>query len=177
MEITPPCVVTLTWTLTDAQGKMIDELTDPLEFLVGGQDLLPKVEHALLGQTAGFEAMVLLEPEDAFGAYDSGLVCFEDRRLFPDDVGPGMQFEGLPAGAATPGMPGQATYTVTEVYPDHVVLDGNHPLAGLALKLSLQVRDVRAASPDELQAGSVGTAAMPSPLESEGDGVGPRTLH
>jgi len=156
MDISTPCVVTLTWTLSDAQGKPIDELAEPLEFLVGGQDLLPKVEEALIGQSVGFETQVHLEPEHAFGDYDSQLVCFEARSLFPADVGPGMQFEGLPPGAATPNMPREAVYTVTEVYPQHVVLDGNHPLAGMALRLALTVRDVRRATEEEVQAGSVG---------------------
>lgn len=156
MDISTPCVVTLTWTLSDAQGKPIDELAEPLEFLVGGQDLLPKVEEALIGQSIGFETQVHLEPEHAFGDYDSQLVCFEARSLFPADVGPGMQFEGLPPGAATPNMPREAVYTVTEVYPQHVVLDGNHPLAGMALRLALTVRDVRRATEEEIQAGSVG---------------------
>jgi len=156
MDISTPCVVTLTWTLSDAQGKPIDELAEPLEFLVGGQDLLPKVEAALIGQSIGFETQVHLEPEHAFGDYDSQLVCFEARSLFPEDVGPGMQFEGLPPGAATPNMPREAVYTVTEVYPQHVVLDGNHPLAGMALRLALTVRDVRRATEEEIQAGSVG---------------------
>lgn len=178
MDISNPCVVTLTWTLSDAQGKPIDELAEPLEFLVGGQDLLPKVEEALMGQTIGFEAQIHLEPEHAFGDYDSGLVCFESRSLFPEDVGPGMQFEGLPPGAATPDMPTQAIYTVTEVYPQHVVLDGNHPLAGMALRLALKVRDIREATEAEVQAGSVGT-----PLLSVGGGSedeqdhGSHTLH
>jgi len=156
MDISTPCVVTLTWTLSDAQGKPIDELAEPLEFLVGGQDLLPKVEEALIGQSIGFETQVHLEPEHAFGDYDSQLVCFEARSLFPADVGPGMQFEGLPPGATTPNMPREAVYTVTEVYPQHVVLDGNHPLAGMALRLALTVRDVRRATEEEIQAGSVG---------------------
>ena len=54
-------------------------------------------------------------------------------------------------------MPEDAIYTVTEVYPDHVVLDGNHPLAGIALRLALVVRDVREATDEEIEAGSVGS--------------------
>lgn len=155
MIIASPCVVTLTWTLTDAQGGAIDELDEPMEFLVGGQDLLPKVEEALIGQAAGFETRLHLEPEHAFGDYDSDLVCFEQRSVFPEALEPGMQFEGLPEGAATPGMPPDVIYTVTEVYPAHVVLDGNHPLAGVALRMALKVLDVRAATEDEIEAGSV----------------------
>ena len=155
MLINNPCVVSLTWTLADAQGQTIDELTDPVEFFYGGDDLLPKLEEALAGQCAGFETDLHLEPEHGFGDYDPALVCFEDRALFPEHVEAGMQFDGLPEGAATPGMPAQALYTVTEVYPDHVVLDGNHPLAGIALRLRVQVRGVRAATEDEVEARSV----------------------
>src|SRR3954468_16329656 len=155
MNITAPCVVSLTWALTDAQNAPIDELAEPVEFLFGGDDLLPKVEEALAGQTAGFETHLHLEPEHAFGDYHSELVCFEDRALFPDHIEEGMQFEGLPDGAATPDMPPDAIYTVTEVYPSHVVLDANHPLAGLALRLHITVRGVREATPAEVEARTV----------------------
>jgi FKBP-type peptidyl-prolyl cis-trans isomerase SlyD len=157
MLIRKPCVVSLTWKLADAQGGAIDELTDPVEFFYGGDDLLPKVEESLDGQATGFEAHLHLEPEHAFGDYDSDLVCFENRALFPESLEPGMRFEGLPQGAVTPDMPAEAIYTVTEVYPSHVVLDGNHPLAGMALRLHLVVRDVRDASDAEVQAGTVGS--------------------
>jgi FKBP-type peptidyl-prolyl cis-trans isomerase SlyD len=150
----------LTWQLADAQGAAIDELAEPVEFFFGGDDLLPKVEEALDGQETGFEAHLHLEPEHAFGEYHSGLVCFEDRKLFPSETEPGMRFEGLPEGAVTPDMPDDAIYTVTEVYPSHVVLDGNHPLAGIALRLHLKVRDVREASDDEIEAGSVGSNVL-----------------
>jgi len=156
MLIQAPCVVSLTWHLSDAQGQPIDELKDPVEFFYGGDDLLPKVEEALAGQESGFEAHLHLEPENAFGDYDSSLVCFEARSLFPAELEPGMQFEGLPEGSVTPDMPADTIYTVTEVYESHVVLDGNHPLAGIALRLHLTVRDVREATEEEIEAGSVG---------------------
>ena len=160
MQITKPCVVSLTWQLTDSQDKQIDELAEPQEFFFGGDDLLAKVEEALAGQEAGFEEHLYLEPEHAFGDYDPALVCFEERSLFPEGIEPGMQFDGLPEGAATVGMPIDAIYTITEVYPSHVVLDGNHPLAGIALKLHLKVRDVREASEEEIEARSVGIDAV-----------------
>ena len=156
MQISPPCVVSLTWRLQDAHDQLIDELPEPIEFFFGGDDLLAKVEEALLGQAAGFEATLHLEPEHAFGDYDSALVFFEERKVFPDAVEVGMQFDGVPDGAATKNMPTDAIYTVTEVYPGHVVLDGNHPLAGIALRLDVVVRDVREATVAEVGAGSVG---------------------
>jgi FKBP-type peptidyl-prolyl cis-trans isomerase SlyD len=57
-------------------------------------------------------------------------------------------------------MPADAIYTVTEVYPEHVVLDGNHPLAGIALRMSLTVREVRAATAAEMEAGTVDAPAL-----------------
>ena len=160
MNIAAPCVLSLTWTLSDAQGQVIDELSEPTEFFYGGSDLLPKIEEALLGHEAGHEAHLALEPEHAFGEYHSELVCFEARELFPEQLEVGMHFEGLPPGSVTPDMPPDLVYTVTEVYPSHVVLDGNHPLAGIALRLKLKVVDVREASDEEIEAGSLGSAGI-----------------
>ncbi len=160
MLITAPCVVTLTWRLEDTQGNLIDELADPMEFFYGGEDLLEKVEEALADQGTGFHAVLHLEPEHAFGDYDPALVFFESRAVLPEGVEPGMQFDGPPPGAKTPDLRADAIYTVTEVYPEHVVLDGNHPLAGIALRLDLNVRDVREATEEEIEAGSVGSSAF-----------------
>jgi FKBP-type peptidyl-prolyl cis-trans isomerase SlyD len=173
MNITAPCVVSLVWRLEDAQGALIDELKDPVEFFFGGVDLLAKVEEALTGQEIGFHANLHLEPEHAFGEYDPDLVFFEERSIFPEQVEPGMQFDGLPEGATTQGMPADAVYTVTEVYPTHVVLDGNHPLAGIALRIDLTVRDVREATEEEIEAGSVGQPV----ISLIGSGQEPSQLH
>ena len=160
MLITNPSVVALTWRLEDAQGQLIDELEAPVEFFVGGDDLLARVEEALIGQETGFATKLHLEPEQAFGDYNPDLVFFEERSVFPDEVSVGMQFDGPPEGATTEGLPADAVYTVTEVYPGHVVLDGNHPLAGIALRLDLVVRDVREATEEEIEAGTAGTPAI-----------------
>ena len=83
-DIAAPCVVSLTWRLADAQGAEIDELSEPVEFFYGGDDLLAKVEEALAGQETGFETTLHLEPEHAFGDYDPELVFFEERAIFPE---------------------------------------------------------------------------------------------
>ncbi len=153
--ISSPCVVSLVWRLEDAQGQLIDELPEPMEFFVGGDDLLAKVEEVLIGQAPGFSAELNLEPEEAFGDYNAELVFFETRDIFPAEVAVGMQFEGPPEGATTPDLPLDVLYTVTEVYDTHVVLDGNHPLAGVALRLSMKVEGVRAATPEEVEQASV----------------------
>ncbi len=151
MLITSPCVVSLSWTLKDAEGDLIDELAEPMEFMVGGDDLFARIEEALQGLGAGQEVDLHLEPEHAFGDYHAELVCFEKRELFPEQLEPGMQFEGPPSGATTPDMPADAIYTVTEIYDEHVVLDANHPLAGMALNLHVKIHHVRPASEEELE--------------------------
>ncbi len=160
MTIEPPCVVSLTWKLTDAQNRAIDALTDPVEFFVGGSDLLAKLEEALAGHVAGEQVKVQLEPEHTFGDYKAELVCFEARALFPENLETGMAFEGLPPGSVTPDMPADVIYIVTEIYPTHVVLDGNHPLAGVAIRLDIKVHDVREATAEEIEAGSLGAAPL-----------------
>ncbi|MFC5519344.1 FKBP-type peptidyl-prolyl cis-trans isomerase [Polaromonas jejuensis] len=158
MKITPQCVVALTWTLKDTLGDVLDELDEPVEFLLGGNDLLAKIEEALQGHQAGDELKLHLEPENAFGDYDENLVFLEPRKLFPAELEEGMTFDGaaLPAGCTT-GIPSARIYTVTEIYPEHVVLDGNHPLAGIAIRLALKVESVREASEEEIGQGSCGT--------------------
>ena len=156
MEITPRCVVALTWTLNDTLGEELDTLDEPVEFLVGGDDLLVKIEDALQGHEAGDKIDLHLEPEDAFGDYDELRVFLEPRSVFPDELTEGMTFEGLPPGSTSQDAPGNLLYTVTEIYPEHVVLDGNHPLAGIALRLHLRVEAVREASEEDLEAGTMG---------------------
>ena len=160
MLIHAPCVVSLTWHLADAQGQAIDDLTEPLEFFFGGDDLLPKLEEALAGQQKGFQVDLKLEPEQGFGEYKADLVCFEQSSLLPEHIEVGMQFDGLPAGAATAGMPQDTVYTLTEIYPSHVVLDGNHPLAGIGLQLAVTVCEVREATDGEVAAKSVATSQI-----------------
>ncbi|WBY02722.1 peptidylprolyl isomerase [Ramlibacter tataouinensis] len=156
MQVTPQCVVALTWTLKDTLGDELDVLSEPVEFLVGGDDLLARIEEALQGHDPGDRLDLHLEPEDAFGDYDDQLVFLEARALFPAELEEGMTFEGLPPGT-NPQAPRDRLFTVTEIYPEHVVLDGNHPLAGIALRLHLKVEGVREATEEEIGRGSAGT--------------------
>jgi len=157
MNITEHCVVALTWTLKDTLGNGLDVLDDPVEFLVGGHDLLAKIEEALQGHSIGDTLELHLEPEDAFGDFDDALIHLAPRRLLPADIEEGMTLEGasLPKDCC-PDADRNAFYTVSEIYPEHVILDGNHPLAGIAIRLSLQVRDVREATADEQARGTLG---------------------
>jgi FKBP-type peptidyl-prolyl cis-trans isomerase SlyD len=174
MEITEQCVVALTWTLRDTLGDLLDELDEPVEFLVGGDDLLKAIEAALQGHEPGAELQLHLEPEQAFGDFDEELIFLEPRAAFPQELEEGMTFDGaaLPKGTSV-GLPGDKLYTVTEIYPEHVVLDGNHPLAGIALRLDLTVVAVREATEDEIGRGTAGSGFFKVQPTSPGNG----TLH
>ncbi|MBI2751526.1 MAG: FKBP-type peptidyl-prolyl cis-trans isomerase [Burkholderiales bacterium] len=158
MEIIEQCVVALTWTLKDTLGEELDILDEPVEFLLGGKDLLPVIEAALQGYGPGATVQVQIEPEQAFGDFNDQLLFLEPRDLFPDELEEGLTFEGsaLPAGCH-PNAPRDVLYTVTDIYPDHVVLDGNHPLAGIAIRLTMKVEAVREATEEEVGRGSCGT--------------------
>ena len=157
-EITPQCVVALTWTLKDTLGEELDVLDEPVEFLVGGKDLLPAIEEALQGYAAGASVQLQIEPEQAFGDFNDQLLFLEPRNLFPADLQVGLTVEGsaLPAGC-NPDAPKDTLYTVTDIYPDHVVLDGNHPLAGIAIRIAIKVESVREATEEEIGRGTCGT--------------------
>ena len=101
MKITPQCVVSLTWVMKDTLGEVLDELDEPVEFLLGGQDLLATIEASLQGHEAGAKIDLHIEPEQAFGDYDENFVFLEPRKLFPAELEEGMTFDGqgLPAGS------------------------------------------------------------------------------
>ncbi len=157
MNITPDCVVALTWVLKDTQGEVLDELDDPVEFYLGGDDLLDKIQQALQDHVTGDRLDLHLEPEEAFGDFDEMLVFLEPRALFPAAIEAGMTIEGhaLPAGCNREA-PKHVIYTITDVYPEHVVLDGNHPLSGMALRISVTVTGVRHATSEEKKHGTCG---------------------
>jgi FKBP-type peptidyl-prolyl cis-trans isomerase SlyD len=158
MKINEQCVVSLTWTLKDTLGEELDVLDEPVEFLVRGDDLFEKIETALQGAEVGAKLDLHLEPEEAFGDFNDQLIFLAPRDAFPKELEEGMTFEGtaLPEGACR-DAPADLFYTVTDIYPEHVVLDGNHPLAGIAIRLSLQVEAVREATEEEIGRGSAGT--------------------
>ncbi len=179
MTVTPQCVVALTWTLKDTLGEMLDELEEPVEFLVGGNDLLAKIEEGLQGHQAGDTLELHLEPVDAFGDYDDRLLFLEPRERFPAELEEGMGFEGLPPGC-NPAAPRDRLYFVSDIYPDHVVLDGNHPLAGIALRIRIKLHAVRDATEAEIGQGTLGAGFFRTqldPSDASGTPPVPPTLH
>ena len=145
-------VVTLAFDLRNAKGEPLEEEGAELSYLHGGYGgIFPKVEEALEGKDVGHEMDLTLEPEDAFGEYDAELLRVEPRERFPESIEVGMRFEGVPGEREDEAM----IYTVTDVTPDTVVVDGNHPLAGVELNFAVEVMDVRDASAEEISHGHV----------------------
>ena len=154
-EVEKPSVVALSWRLCDAQGELLDELLEPVDFLIGADDLLPTIEDALLGQASGERISLKLEPDQAFGDYQEEWVEWVHRKDCGADIAEGDALALLP-GAKTPAPDGHV-WIVTELYPDHAVLDANHPLAGLGLQIELKIHAIRAALPNEIAARTAGT--------------------
>ncbi len=153
MQVEKNTVVTLDYNVTDPDGELIDAGQEPLVYLHGGHDdIFPKIEEALHGKKVGETVVVKMQPDDAFGEYDAEQVQVEARKGFPKELQVGMQFEGLPEGGDDDDI---VIYRVTEIADDKVVLDGNHPLAGMALIFTCTVTAVRPASADEIEHGHI----------------------
>ena len=150
-EIIKNSVVTLQYTVTDPDGEVIDDGQEPLVYLHGGYDgIFPKIEETLHGRKVGDHFKVKLQPEEAFGDYDETLVAVDDADLFPDSIEVGMAFERV-------SDEGEGVWRITDIADGKVVVDGNHPYAGVALTFDLIVAEVRAATEEEITHGHVHT--------------------
>ena len=151
MQVAQDTVVSLHYELLNSQGDLIEKTEEPIEYLHGGYDgIFSLVEQALQGKYAGETCEVYLRPVDAFGEYDETLVQIEPRAKFPSKLEIGMRFEGEAEGSSE-----MLIYTVTDIADEKVVVDGNHPLAGMALRFRCTVGAVRAATAEETEHGHV----------------------
>jgi FKBP-type peptidyl-prolyl cis-trans isomerase SlyD len=146
MRVLKNTVVSLNYELTDASGKVLEKTDLPISYLHGGYGgIFPLVEEALHEKEVGHSCSVTMEPEDTFGEYDTELIRVEPRSSFPDNVVVGMHFEG-----GAEDSDDFIVYKVTDVTDDSVIVDGNHPFAGIKLNFACTITDVRPATPDEI---------------------------
>jgi FKBP-type peptidyl-prolyl cis-trans isomerase SlyD len=152
MKVAANKVVSIDYTLTNAQGQVMDRSAAgaPMAYLQGHQNIIPGLESALEGQSVGDTLKVTIEPADAYGERDESLRQAVPRTMFEDadNVQVGMQFQTLTE-------QGEQIVTVTHMDSEHVTVDGNHPLAGETLTFDVTVVDVRDASREELEHGHV----------------------
>jgi FKBP-type peptidyl-prolyl cis-trans isomerase SlyD len=152
MRIDRNKVVTLGFEMRDSKGQTLEDEGAQLAYLHGGYGgIFPKIEEMLEGKEVGHEMQITLEPDDAFGEYEADLLRVEPRSRFPETLEVGMQFEGVPGEREDEAR----IYTITDITDDKVVVDANHPLAGERLWFKGTVKDVRPATPEELQHGHV----------------------
>ncbi|MCZ4305339.1 peptidylprolyl isomerase [Zoogloeaceae bacterium G21618-S1] len=151
MQIAKNTVVTLKYTVHDPDGNVVDDGQHPLVYLHGGYDgIFSPIEEALQGKSTGENLKMKLQPDDAFGEYDENMVMMEDRSLFPDNIEVGMSFERV-----TEDGEDEILYRITDIADGKVVVDGNHPLAGVALLFDITIAEVRAATAEEITHGHV----------------------
>lgn len=151
-SISKDTVVTLDYKVTDSDGQMVDDGPEPLTYLHGGYDaIFPKLEAALDGKAVGFNVTVRLDPGEAFGEYSADLVQVEPEHSFPEGTEIGSVFEGMQEGSEEIRL-----FRVTDMEEGQVVLDGNHPLAGVTLLFSCTVAAIRPANQAEISSGVAG---------------------
>jgi FKBP-type peptidyl-prolyl cis-trans isomerase 2 len=132
-------VVSVHYTGKLTDGEMFDssEGRDPLTFQMGSGQIIPGFETALVGKNVGDKVTINIQPDDAYGQVREDLIVKVDKSQMPGDVYEGMSLQAQ-------AEDGQAiNVTVKEVYSDHVMIDGNHPLAGKELVFDIEVVSVQ----------------------------------
>lgn len=152
MKIAKNAVAALEYTLKNDGGEVLDtsDGRDPLTYLHGAENLIPGLEAELEGKGAGDELSVRIAPADAYGERDEEMMQTVSRDVMPADaeIEVGMQLQAESEG-------GVHIVTVIGVEGDDIHLDGNHPLAGVALNFQVKVVEVREATSEELEHGHV----------------------
>lgn len=149
--VAPDTVVSIEIVMHDAQGALIHSSENPMSYLHGGYGgVFEGIERAIEGRPAGETVRLQLEPDEAFGDYDADLVRVEPRDRYGEGLEVGMEIEDTFDDEEEPRI-----YVVTDLAEDKVVLDGNHPLAGIALRFTCKVLALRNATEEEIERGSV----------------------
>jgi len=152
MQIADNMVVTLDYTLKDDNGTILDSSTDGnFAYLHGAHNIIPGLENALTGKSAGDEVNVTVIPAEGYGERHDSMVQAVPRDMFDSEqeIEVGMQFH-----AQSPDGD-MVVVTVMDMDDDNITVDGNHPLAGMNLNFGVKVIDVREASTEELDHGHV----------------------
>ena len=137
MQVAKDTLVTFSAKMYNLQGDLM-ESADNLVYLHGHSDIFPVIETALEGKKAGDTVTVQLEPEEAFGDYDETALIIRPESDFDGGVEVGLSYTEIR------GETLDRVYRVTDIADGVVVLDGNHPLAGIGLKFEITVQKVEA---------------------------------
>jgi FKBP-type peptidyl-prolyl cis-trans isomerase 2 len=115
-----------------------ERLGKPLEFVVGGGQVIKGVENAVIGMQKGEEKQIRLQPIGAYGTRNPKLIQKIQKNQFPQDFEPqlGLQITMVqPNGKKIPG-------NIVELTEETVTVDMNHPLAGRVLNFNIKTVDI-----------------------------------
>ena len=150
MQIKENSVVNIHYTLTNDAGEVLDSSSgkEPLMYMHGHNNLIPGLEDQLVGKKEGDKFNADVEAEDAYGLHHEEAIQQIPLSALANipNLEVGMQLQ-----ASTDQGP--VAVRVAEINDEHVVLDGNHPLAGERLHFAVEVVSVRDATPSELEHG------------------------
>ncbi len=150
MNITEKKVVSMHYTVKNDEGNVIDssEGREPLLYMQGFRNIIPGLEQALEGKSAGDKLETTIEPAMAYGEVQEHLIQEVPLSAFEgvDKLEVGMHFQA-------DSDQGPVSVVITEVNDDTVTVDGNHPLAGQTLHFNVEVVEVRDATEEELAHG------------------------
>lgn len=145
--IKPGKFVSLTYTIGDMQGNILEQNDIPVSYVYGGQtELIGRMDRAVEGKSTGDEVEVLVPPEDGFGERDPSLTFTDDIENVPP------QFRQLGAEVQMQNEAGDIKrFYVTHIEDGKLTVDGNHPLAGKPLKVVVKILEVRDATMEDMQ--------------------------
>ncbi len=149
--ITQGKVVFFHYTLTDADGEVIDssEGMEPMPYLHGAENIVPGLERQMEGRTVGDRFTAVVPPEEGYGEPEGPGPQAIPRDAFPEDADleEGMQF------AAADEEGNEMPLWVVSIEDDVVIVDQNHPLAGVTLHFQVEIVDMRDATEVEIEHG------------------------
>ncbi len=153
MKVGKGSVVSVDYELHLGDGKVVDasEPGEPMAYIHGEGQIVPGLERALEGLSTGDARQVVVEPSEGYGDRDARGVQEVPRNAFPTEMVPQAGMELVAEGPNGEPVP----FVIREEKPESVVIDLNHPLAGKTLHFAVTVRDIRAATDDELEHGHV----------------------
>ena len=152
MQVADNTAVSIHYTLTNDEGEVLDSSIgdEALVFLQGSGNIISGLEKAMVGKVAGEKFNVRIAAEEAYGELMEDMIQVISRDMFEgvDEIEVGMQFHADVSF-------GSGVVTVVSIDDENVTIDGNHPLAGVALTFDVEVIDVRAATEEEAAHGHI----------------------
>jgi len=152
MQVADNMAVSIHYTLTNDDGEVLDSSIgdEPLIYLHGTGNIIPGLEDALLGKAVGDKFNVRIAAKDAYGEQNNGMIQVISREMFEgiDEIEIGMMFHADVSS-------GSGEVTIVKIEGDDITIDGNHPLAGMALTFDVEVVAARPATKEEAEHGHI----------------------